>query len=83
MIVDGETTLMAIRALEKMGIEVSDVLVLVDCEQGGKEILEKEGYTLSHIFTSDELLLYFDGLGILPDMTIDEIEGHIQPELAV
>jgi hypothetical protein len=83
MIADGETTLAAIRALERMGIEVTDVLVLVDCEHGGKEMLEKEGYALSHIFTADELLLYFDELGIVPSMTINEIEGCIHTEVAV
>lgn len=40
----------AIEQLEKEGIKVDRVIVVVDREQGGKEALEKEGYEFHAIF---------------------------------
>lgn len=47
--------LMAIRALESYGLDVQDVLVLIDREQGGREELEKYGLALHSVFTMTEL----------------------------
>ncbi len=40
-----------IEALESAGFEVTDVLVLVDREQGGKDDLDKRGIRLSNLMT--------------------------------
>ncbi len=46
----------AIQVLRDAGLEVSDVIVLVDHEQGGREELAKLGCNLHSVFTATELL---------------------------
>lgn len=43
-------------ALEKIGLQVKDIVVLIDRMQGGKTELAKNGYTLHAVFTVDEML---------------------------
>ncbi len=56
LITTGASKFEAIAPLEKEGLKVKDVLVLVDREQGGKKELLKEGYHLHSVFTASELL---------------------------
>ena len=56
LITNGESKFEAIEPLEKEGLRVKDILVLVDREQGGKKTLLKEGYHLHSVFTAKELL---------------------------
>ncbi len=56
LITTGGSKFEAIAPLEKEGLKVRDVLVLVDREQGGKGELAKEGYRLHSVFTATELL---------------------------
>jgi orotate phosphoribosyltransferase len=56
LITNGESKFEAIAPLEKEGLKVRDILVLVDREQGGKKILAKEGYRLHSVFLVTELL---------------------------
>ncbi|XLQ19990.1 MAG: orotate phosphoribosyltransferase [Candidatus Moraniibacteriota bacterium] len=51
------TLIRAIEALEKSGLVVGIVILIVDREEGGKEVLAKAGYDNVHaIFTKSELL---------------------------
>lgn len=56
LITTGASKFEAIAPLEKEGLIVKDVLVLVDREQGGKKELLNEGYHLHSVFTAAELL---------------------------
>ncbi len=56
LITTGASKFEAIAPLEKEGLKVKDVLVLVDREQGGKKELLNEGYHLHSVFTAKELL---------------------------
>ncbi|HLC79271.1 MAG TPA: orotate phosphoribosyltransferase [archaeon] len=56
LITTGSSKFEAIAPLQKEGLKVSDVLVLVDREQGGQEELFKAGYKLHSIFRVSELL---------------------------
>lgn len=50
------STLKAIRAVEEEGAEVALALTIVDRLEGGRENLEKGGYTFLSLFTRDDLL---------------------------
>tara|TARA_Y100000310_G_scaffold344680_1_gene458761 strand:- start:4878 stop:5489 length:612 start_codon:yes stop_codon:yes gene_type:complete len=56
LITDGGSKFEAIAPLEKEGLKVKDVIVLVDREQGGKKTLLDEGYHLHSVFKVTELL---------------------------
>ena len=56
MITTGSSKFEAIAPLEKEGLKIGDVLVLVDREQGGKEELAKQGLKLHSVFTAGEIL---------------------------
>ena len=53
------TKLGAIKSLEEAELTVTDILVLVDREQGGREQIEAAGYRLHAAFTLKQLLHYY------------------------
>jgi len=59
LITKADSKLEAIRVLEEKGLEVSDVVVLVDREQGGAKELDERGYELHAAVTLTELLKYY------------------------
>lgn len=59
----------AIESLRKAGFTVTDLIVLVDREQGGREELAKLGVTVHAVFTLTELLdMYVDAGDLTPYM---------------
>ena len=57
LITTAQSKLIAIEILENEGLRVTDVCVLVDREQGGREALEEAGYELHAACTMREILL--------------------------
>lgn len=49
------SVLKTIEVLEQQALQVTDVVVLVDRKEGGREVLEKQGYRLHSVFSLDEL----------------------------
>ena len=56
VITTGGSTLNAIEIIERSGGKVAFVVVLVDRQEGGKEIIENAGYKVFSLFNRDELL---------------------------
>jgi len=56
VITTGESKLEAIRILEKEGLVVEDIVVLIDREQGGREYLTERGYRLHAVVGLKEML---------------------------
>jgi uridine monophosphate synthetase len=56
LITTGSSKLAAIEPLEAAGLEVRDVVVLIDREQGGREELELAGYRLHAVLRLREML---------------------------
>ncbi len=52
----GGSALEAVRAVETAGGHVLGILAVVDREEGGRMLLETEGYSLVSLFTASELL---------------------------
>lgn len=55
----GKTKLHAIEQLSQCGLRVARILVVVDREQGGAEILEKRGYPVHSLYKASRLIDYF------------------------
>lgn len=51
----GESALLAIDAVEKLGCTVVSVMALVDRLEGGRELLESKGYAFTPLFTVRDL----------------------------
>lgn len=56
IITDGASKIEAIEPLKEAGLVVTDVLVILDREQGGAKLLEKAGYKLHSLGTLSEVL---------------------------
>ncbi len=55
VVTTGGTLVKAIERAEAEGLKVVQVLALVDRNEGGKELLKKQGYDLEAIFTREDL----------------------------
>ena len=51
----GGSVLQVADSLKKQGLQVKDIVVLVDRQQGGKEALFAAGYQLHSVYTLSEL----------------------------
>lgn len=55
VITSGKSLLETIPEIENEGISVSDIVVVLDRQQGGKELLESKGYRVHTLFTISEV----------------------------
>jgi orotate phosphoribosyltransferase len=55
VVTTGGSVLKTISLLEAQGLQVTDVVVLVDRQEGAREILEQKAYRLHAVFTLQEL----------------------------
>lgn len=67
VITDGGAKLEAIKPLKDAGLNVKDVAIILDREQGGREILADAGYTLHSVTTLSEVLAGLVRLGKISD----------------
>jgi len=56
VVTTGGSILRTIEIAEAQGLQVVQVLALVDREEGGRENLAKKGYTLESIFTKRDVV---------------------------
>ncbi|MGD8398180.1 MAG: orotidine-5'-phosphate decarboxylase [Anaerolineae bacterium] len=73
LITTGGSKLAAIEPLETAGLEVRDVVVLVDREQGGREELEAAGYRLHAAFSLSGMLDVLVASSRIDAATRDEV----------
>lgn len=74
LITSGASIFETLEPLEAEGLQISDVVVLIDREQGGRKRLADQGYRLHAVFTLSEML---DSL--LQEKQLDaELAGSIQ-----
>ena|SRR2546423_10749306 len=56
VITTGSSALQAIEAVKKSGGDIQGILTLVDRREGGREVIEREGYPVISLITIDELI---------------------------
>ena len=64
IITDGASKLEAIAPLEEAGLVVRDIVILVDREQGGRELLAARGYELHSVLTISQCFDLAEGAGL-------------------
>lgn len=77
LVTKADSKLEAIAVLEKAGLTVVGVVVLVDREQGGARQLREAGYTLLAAFTLSELLDYYVEAGSIDQHKRQEILDYL------
>ena len=65
----GKTKTRSIAQLAEDGLQVTRILVVVDREQGGDEILEGQGYPVHRLYRASELVRYFARTGRIDEQT--------------
>lgn len=69
----GDTKIESIQKLEAAGLKVKDIVVLIDREQGAKEMLAKAGYNFHAVTTLRKLLDEWIASGAITREQFDEV----------
>ncbi|HMU06344.1 MAG TPA: orotidine-5'-phosphate decarboxylase [Kaistella sp.] len=77
VITSGKSLLETIPEIENEGITVSDIVVVLDRQQGGKELLESKGYHVHTLFTISEVCKMLKEEGLLMDDEIERINDFL------
>jgi orotate phosphoribosyltransferase len=77
LITKGHSKLEAIAPLEAAGLNVKDILVLVDREQGGVEELDAHGYAVHAVMTLTQILDALVGAGKLTAACCDKVKSWL------
>lgn len=77
VITSGQSLLETIPEIENEGISVSDIVVVLDREQGGKEILEAKGYNVHTLFTITEIVKILKEENELTDEEVGRINDFL------
>lgn len=77
VITSGKSLLETIPEIESEGISVSDIVVVLDRQQGGKELLENIGFRVHTLFTISEVCTILSEEGLLDDEEIARINEFL------
>ena len=77
VITSGKSLLETIPEIENEGISVSDIVVVLDREQGGKEVLETHGYRVHTLFTISEICQILQEEKLLTDEEVQRIQDFL------
>ena len=78
VITSGKSLLETIPEIGDEGITVSDIVVVLDREQGGKEMLENKGYRVHTLFTISEVCKMLKEEGHLTDDEVLRIDDFLK-----
>ncbi len=78
IITSGTSIFETIESLEKVGLIVEDILVLIDREQGGRANLESKGYRLHSVFSLEEILNTLEAADRLDSKVAANVRTFIQ-----
>jgi uridine monophosphate synthetase len=73
----GETKFEAIEKLTSAGLNVRDIVVLIDRGQGAKELLARAGYTLRAVTTLPQLLEIWRASNAITQEQYDEVKKFL------
>lgn len=78
VITSGKSLLETIPEIENEGISVSDIVVVLDRQQGGKEMLESKGYRVHTLFTISEVCSILKEENHLTDDEVTRIDDFLK-----
>lgn len=74
----GRTKQWSIQTLAAEGLKVARILVVVDREQGGDEILQAQGYPVYSLYRVTEVIDYYQAAGRIDGATADAARRHVR-----
>lgn len=78
LVTRADSKLETIALLENAGLQVKDILVLINREQGGKKQLGEKGYQLHAVFGARELFVLYYNEGIIGSDEYGKIINYLQ-----
>ena len=86
VITSGQSLLETIAEVEREGLKVTDIVVVLDREQGGVEKLKKKGYSVRTLFTIHEVIDMLHKFHRLSDSELARVKNFLnnppsQPEI--
>ncbi len=76
----GASKFEAIERLEAVGLQVRDVVVLIDRQSGARRELSERGIKMSAVFNLDELIEHWSGSGAISTEQIEQVRVFLQQE---
>ncbi len=73
----GGSKIEAFEKLRAVGLEVKDVVVLIDRESGAKELMAEAGVRMHAVFTLSELLAAWEATGAVSKASADEVRAFL------
>lgn len=67
IVTDGASKVEAVKPLKEQGLNVTDILVIIDREQGGAKLLGEAGYKLHSVGTLSQILEYLKSQNKIED----------------
>lgn len=78
VITSGKSLLETIPEIENEGISVSDIVVVLDRQQGGREMLKSKGYHVHTLFTISEVCEILQEEGLLMSEDVERINDFLR-----
>ena len=78
IITDGASKFEAIQPLEEAGLVVKDLVILIDREQGGRELLLARGYDLHSVLTVSECFDEAERAGLAPSPLVQQSRTFVR-----
>ena len=78
LVTSGMSVFETIEPLEHEGLKVTDIVVLIDREQGGKKHIQEKGYNLHSVLTISEILEILQQTGKLEATMADQVRSFIK-----
>lgn len=77
VITSGKSLVETIEEVENEGIKISDIVVVLDRQQGGKEKLEAKGYTVHSLFNISEVVEILREVNYIDDEEVARIQDFV------
>jgi uridine monophosphate synthetase len=78
LITSGDSLLQGIALLEEAGLHVSDAVVLIDRQHGGRQTLHRRGYALHSALTLSQMLVTLEQAGRISDQQHQQVRRALR-----
>ncbi|MCH9626735.1 MAG: Orotate phosphoribosyltransferase [Chlamydiales bacterium] len=78
LVTSGLSVFETVAPLEEEGLKVTDIVVLLDRQQGGKKNIESKGYRLHSLFTLSEVLTTLQQDNCISPEIVQEVQTFIE-----